>query len=140
MNLVMEENIMDDSISNIEIEDMPDGSGKLTMDMSPEVTLSLMKQGLKYMISEMRMHDKIEVLEPNTFGKETRTWVLSDDDFNVMFHFGVISALKAGMANYDKIFGKKEIPIGEDTRPKDRVKLGVSPSTIVEEWDCTDKL
>jgi hypothetical protein len=30
----------------------------------------------------------------------------------------------------------EEIPIGEDTRPKDRVKLGVSPSTIVEEMDC----
>jgi hypothetical protein len=32
---------------------------------------------------------------------------------------------------------EEEVPIGEDTRPKDRVKLGVSPSTDVEEWDCT---
>ena len=35
--------------------------------------------------------------------------------------------------NFDRIFGT---PVGEDTRPKDRVKLGVSPSTKVEEWDC----
>lgn len=36
---------------------------------------------------------------------------------------------------WDRIFGKKEteVPVGEDTRPKDRVKLGLSPSTIVEE-------
>jgi len=40
--------------------------------------------------------------------------------------------------NYDKIFKKEEIPIGEDTRPKDRVKLGLSPSTIVEEINSED--
>jgi len=39
--------------------------------------------------------------------------------------------------NYDRIFSKP--PVGEDTRPKDRVKQGVSPSTKVEEWDCTKK-
>ena len=32
-----------------------------------------------------------------------------------------------------------EFPIGEDTRPKDWVKQGLSPSTEVEEWDCTYK-
>jgi len=41
--------------------------------------------------------------------------------------------------NFDHIFGKKEVPVGEDTRPKDRVKQGVSPSTEVEEWLCTKK-
>jgi len=41
--------------------------------------------------------------------------------------------------NYDRIFGKKT-PIGEDTRPKDRVKLGVSPSTDVEFVDCRKEL
>jgi len=25
-------------------------------------------------------------------------------------------------------------PLGEDNRPKDRIKLGLSPSTVVEEW------
>jgi hypothetical protein len=49
---------------------------------------------------------------------------------------------KASNKNWDdhwnNIFvGKVEVPIGEDMRPKDRVKLGVSPSTIVEEVDCT---
>ena len=29
----------------------------------------------------------------------------------------------------------KKLPIGEDTRPKNRVKLGLSPATIVEEID-----
>jgi len=38
--------------------------------------------------------------------------------------------------NYDLIFNK---PIGEHDKPKDRVKLGLSPSTIVEEMDCRGK-
>jgi len=41
-------------------------------------------------------------------------------------------------ANFDQIFGKKEIPLGEDTRPKDRVKLGLSPSTIVVNVNSED--
>jgi len=32
-------------------------------------------------------------------------------------------------SNYDKIFNKEKV--------KDRVKLGVSPSTSVEDWDCS---
>ena len=42
--------------------------------------------------------------------------------------------------NFDRIFNKKEVPIGEDTRPKDRTKLGISPTTTVEEWDCRVKV
>ena len=42
--------------------------------------------------------------------------------------------------NYDNIFVGKSAPIGEDTRPKDRVKLGLSPSTVVEEMDSTKLL
>tara|TARA_R110000744_G_scaffold11334_1_gene34431 strand:- start:18 stop:194 length:177 start_codon:yes stop_codon:yes gene_type:complete len=38
--------------------------------------------------------------------------------------------------NYERIFGK--IPLGEDKRPKDRVKLGISPSTIIEEVNAKD--
>jgi len=34
--------------------------------------------------------------------------------------------------NYDRIFSST--PIGEDNRPKDRVKQGISSSTIVENW------
>jgi len=46
--------------------------------------------------------------------------------------------------NFDRIFGAKtpikldawgdEVPLGEDTRPKDRVKQGLSPSTSIEDW------
>tara|TARA_R110000751_G_scaffold100001_6_gene193597 strand:- start:181 stop:528 length:348 start_codon:yes stop_codon:yes gene_type:complete len=40
--------------------------------------------------------------------------------------------------NWDNIFvGKRGVPLGEDTRPKDRIKQGISSSTIIEEWDCT---
>ena len=42
--------------------------------------------------------------------------------------------------NWDSIFKSKEVPVGEDTRPKDRVKLGLSPSTVVEEMDSTKLL
>ena len=38
--------------------------------------------------------------------------------------------------NFDRIFGKKE---AAPTVFKDRVKLGVSPSTSVENWDCRTK-
>ena len=41
--------------------------------------------------------------------------------------------------NFDRIFSKKEVPIGEDTRPKDRIKRGLSSSCIEEDWDCTKK-
>ena len=34
--------------------------------------------------------------------------------------------------NYDRIFSST--PNGEDTRPKDRVKQGISPSTSIEDW------
>tara|TARA_R110000803_G_scaffold74471_2_gene138504 strand:- start:1506 stop:1703 length:198 start_codon:yes stop_codon:yes gene_type:complete len=39
--------------------------------------------------------------------------------------------------NFDRIFSKKEVPIGEDTRPKDRIKRGLSSACVEEEWDCT---
>ena len=42
--------------------------------------------------------------------------------------------------NYDRIFGNKDTPLGEDTRPKDRVKQGISGHCIIEEMDCTGEL
>jgi hypothetical protein len=33
----------------------------------------------------------------------------------------------------------KEVPIGEDTRPKDRIKRGLSSACVEENWDCTKK-
>lgn len=45
---------------------------------------------------------------------------------------------KAFEDNFDRIFGKN-VPVGEDLRPKDRVKLGVSPSTEVSELEELEK-
>ena len=39
-------------------------------------------------------------------------------------------------AGWEALFNKSPVPVGEDTRPKDWVKLGLSPSTSIEEWDC----
>ena len=41
--------------------------------------------------------------------------------------------------NYDRIFAKKDVPVGEDTRPKDRVKPGISGNTIIEDWPIGGK-
>ncbi len=43
--------------------------------------------------------------------------------------------------NWDRIFkgDTEEVPLGEDTRPKDRVKLGVSPSCNVTWMDCREE-
>ena len=39
--------------------------------------------------------------------------------------------------NFDRIFNKP--PLGEDTRPKDAIKRGLSSACVEEEWDCTKK-
>ena len=41
--------------------------------------------------------------------------------------------------NFDRIFGKKEALISPPIRFKDSIKLGLSPSTSVENWDCRTK-
>tara|TARA_B100000795_G_scaffold125461_1_gene93607 strand:+ start:566 stop:838 length:273 start_codon:yes stop_codon:yes gene_type:complete len=38
-------------------------------------------------------------------------------------------------AGWEALFNKSPVPLGEDNKPKDWVKLGLSPSTIVEDWD-----
>ena len=43
-------------------------------------------------------------------------------------------------AGWEALFNKSPVPLGEDTRPKDRVKLGLSPSTVIEEMDSTKLL
>ena len=35
--------------------------------------------------------------------------------------------------NYDRIFSNK--PLGESNKPKDRIDLGLGPSTVIEEID-----
>jgi len=39
--------------------------------------------------------------------------------------------------NYEKIF-KKDVPIGEDTRPKDRIKQGISPHCVIVDINSED--
>ena len=38
-------------------------------------------------------------------------------------------------AGWEALFNKSPVPLDEDSKPKDRVKLGLSPSTVVEDWD-----
>ena len=87
----------EDGITNLEVTDMPDGSAKVTMDLTPETQRILMKQGLEYLIEEMKVKDEVVVMEPNDFSEEAKTWELSDDEYNALFHFGFISALRIGM-------------------------------------------
>ena len=84
-------------IENVEVTNLPDGLARVTMDIEPEAQSMLMKEGLRYLIKEMKMHDKVVVVEPNEFTKDTTTWDLSDDEYNYLFHFGFISAIKNGI-------------------------------------------
>lgn len=83
----------------IDVVDLPDGSAELNMDMEPEQICAFAHTGLKYLIEQMRVHDKVSELSPNTFSEEVRTMELSDEALNALFHFGVIDALKRGIAN-----------------------------------------
>ena len=84
-------------INDIEVIDMPDGSTKVSMDLEPEMQKMLMKQGLEYIIKEMKMHEKIKVMDCNEFSEDVKTLDLSDDEYNALFHFGFISAIKNAM-------------------------------------------
>ena len=39
-------------------------------------------------------------------------------------------------AGWKALFNKSPVPLGEDTRPKDAVKRGLSSACVEEEWDC----
>lgn len=93
----IEEELNEESIANVEVTDMPDGSARVTMDIDASAQKALIKQGLEYLIKEMRMQDKIMVMEPNEFLPNVKTWDLSDDDANALFHFGFIDAIKRGL-------------------------------------------
>ena len=84
-------------INDIEVIDMPDGSTKVSMDIEPEMQKMFMKHGLKYIIKEMKMHEKIKDMDVNEFSEDVKTWDLSDDEYNALFHFGFISAIKNAM-------------------------------------------
>jgi len=84
-------------INDIEVIDMPDGSTKVSMDLEPEMQKMLIKQGLEYIIKEMKIHEKIKVMDCNEFSEDVKTLDLSDDEYNALFHFGFISAIKNAM-------------------------------------------
>jgi hypothetical protein len=39
-------------------------------------------------------------------------------------------------AGWEALFNRSPVPLGEDTRPKDAVKRGLSSACVEEEWDC----
>ena len=89
--------IKEEAISINDVVEHDDGSATLRMDLDEETQGILIKQGLQYLIDEMRVTDKIQVLDPNEFSKENKTHKLSDDEANALFHFGFLYAIKAGM-------------------------------------------
>ena len=92
-----EKKMTEESVRVNEVIDHDDGTSTIKMDIDGPTSKILMKQGLQYLIDEMKMHDKVMVLEPNEFEGDAKTWELSDDDANALFHFGFIYAVKAGM-------------------------------------------
>jgi len=40
--------------------------------------------------------------------------------------------------NFNNIFVGKVVPIGEDTRPKDRIKQGISPHCVIVDINSED--
>ena len=89
---------MDEESINIdEVVEHEDGSSTIKMDLDEETQSILIKQGLQYIIDEMRATDKVTVLDANEFSEGTKTHKLSDDEANALFHFGFLYAIKAGM-------------------------------------------
>ena len=89
---------MDEESINIdEVVEHEDGSSTIKMDLDEDVQGMLIKQGLQYLIDEMRATDKVTVLDANEFSEGTKTHKLSDDEANALFHFGFLYAIKAGM-------------------------------------------
>ena len=89
---------MSKDIEVIDIVDQPDGSAIMNMDVEPEQIQAFAHTGLRYLIEQMLVHDDVSELSPNTFAEATRnSMVLTDEELNALFHFGVISALKRGI-------------------------------------------
>ena len=89
---------MSKDIEVLDIVDQPDGSAIMNMDVEPEQIQAFAHTGLRYLIEQMLVHDDVSELSPNTFTEAIRnSMVLTDEELNALFHFGVISALKRGM-------------------------------------------
>jgi hypothetical protein len=91
----------EESINIDDVVDHDDGSTTIRMDLDEETQSILIKQGLQYLIDEMRVTDKVTVADGNEFSKETKTHKLTNDEANALFHFGFIYAIKSGMKGCD---------------------------------------
>ena len=89
--------IKEEAISINDVVEHDDGSATLRMDLDEETQGMLIKQGLQYLIDEMKVTDNIKVLDANEFSEGTKTHNLTDDEANALFHFGFLYAIKAGM-------------------------------------------
>ena len=89
-------------IGVIDIVDNPDGSAILSMDVEPAQVSSFAHTGLRYLIEQVRLqHDMSEIL-PNTFEESALTIELTNEEFNALFQFGIITAFKRGMDDYEQ--------------------------------------
>ena len=93
--------VMEEKIRNIDVVEHDDGSSTIRMDLDEETQSILIKQGLQYLIDEMKVTDNMKVLEANEFSEGTKTHNLTDDEANALFHFGFIYAITAGMKGLD---------------------------------------
>ena len=89
--------VKEEAISINDVVEHDDGSSTITMNLDEHTQGILIKQGLQYLIDEMRVTDKVRVVDDNEFSKETKTHQLSNDEANALFHFGFIYAIEAGM-------------------------------------------
>ena len=80
----------EESINIDDVVDHDDGSTTIRMDLDEETQSILIKQGLQYLIDEMRVTDNIKVLDANEFSEGTKTHNLTDDEANALFHFGFL--------------------------------------------------
>ena len=77
--------------------DQPDGSAIMTIDVEPEQVSTFAHTGLRYLLEELQLQEDMIDIPPNTFEKSARTMELTGWQLNILFNFGVISALKRGM-------------------------------------------
>ena len=89
---------MSKTIEVLHMEDLPDGSALMTIDVEPEQVSTFAHTGLTYLIEQIGAGD----IPPNTFEKSARTIELTEWQLNVLFNLGVISALKRGIDESNK--------------------------------------
>jgi len=79
------------------IEEHKDGSATIAFDFDDETTRLFLKQGFKVLMKEEGIKDLVicDPIEP--LSKETKTYELSDEEFQLLLHLGVIDAIKVGM-------------------------------------------